>query len=291
MNSPQEKNQKNSTEVPPKRSAPKVPTPVDYEYWKKMSIWTIKEALLLLFAIDPAQIDPDKPEQRQIERALLEALYQRVGSNNTEQLQHEGREILKTLALIERAFEFGELEHHPNFEFDPFDPYQKSEDLPIDPETFIKWALKKDLDVPGELRELSGTPGHKNKNDSNIGVTKDQVKDKSDDLPPDVIKLIKKVRPEIELIYNTIKEGEGFKHSGKKSDELRMEDALYCFEEYEDNFKIIKKEDLQNTKIFETSFEQHARAVKGKLLQSIIKTRDLGDYSYRILFKEYQKNK
>jgi hypothetical protein len=46
-----------------------------------------------------------------------------------------------------------------------------------------------------------------------------------------------------------------------------MEDALNYFEEYKDKFKIIKKEDLQNKKIFKTSTEQYARTVKGNLLQ------------------------
>jgi len=162
MNSPQGKNQKNSkqkvTEVPPKRSAPRVPAPVDYEYWKKMPAWTIKETILLLLAIDPDQIDPDKPEQRQIKRALEDAICQKVGFNNTEQFQQKCREILKITELIKRALDVGELECHPNFEFDPFDPYQKDDDLPVAPEAFIKWALKKDLDVPKELRELLDTP-------------------------------------------------------------------------------------------------------------------------------------
>lgn len=130
MTNPQDKNRKNS-----KQKVTEVPAPVDYEYWKKMPSWTIKEAIYLLFAIDPIQ-----PELR---------------------TQQEGQEILKIIPLIDRAIEAGELECHSNIGFDPYNPYQGGEDFPVNPKAFIKWALEKDLDVPGALRELSDTPGKK----------------------------------------------------------------------------------------------------------------------------------
>jgi hypothetical protein len=109
--------------------------------------------------------------------------------------------------------------------------------------------------------------------------------------PSEVVDLMNKVRPEIELVYKAIKEGEGFNNLGEMHDNARMEDALNYFEEYEYEFEIIKREDLQNIKIFNTSTEKHTRKIKGELLKTIIRRHGLGDYAYGELFKEYQKNK
>ena len=155
------------------------------------------------------------------------------------------------------------------------------------------WGFSFRVDNVLEFEKLhNSNVGHdKDENELKVAMPEEMIEQNLDDFPADVIDLINEARPEIELIYKAVKEGEGFNNLGEKYDDLRMKDALNYFEEYEGNFRIIKKEDLQNTEIFKTSMEQHARMVKGKLLQSIIKTRRLGDYPYDKLFKEYQKNK
>jgi hypothetical protein len=108
---------------------------------------------------------------------------------------------------------------------------------------------------------------------------------------PEIINLMNEVRPEIELIYKAVKEGEGFNDIGKQYDKSRMNDALCYFEECEDMFKIIKKEDLQNIEIFRTVAQKNTRKIKGELLRNIVTRRNLGLYAYSKLFNEYQKQK
>ena len=111
------------------------------------------------------------------------------------------------------------------------------------------------------------------------------------DFPDEIIDLMNEARQEIELIYKAIKEGEGFREVSQEAGNRRMEDALYYFEEYMDLFKTISKEDLINRKIYDTSYDQYARRVKGMLLQAIIKRYNYGFYAYGKLFEKYQKQK
>lgn len=116
-------------------------------------------------------------------------------------------------------------------------------------------------------------------------------KEKKDELPKEVIDLINKARLEIESIYKAIKEGEGFNKQGESHDEARMKDALYYFEENENKFEIIRKEDLRRKDIFQIYSSQYSRKVKGGLLQTIIKRHGHGRHAANKLFKAYQKIK
>jgi len=101
-------------------------------------------------------------------------------------------------------------------------------------------------------------------------IQDDTAEEGLEDFPSEIIDLMNEARQEIELIYKGIKEGEGFKEISEEAVNRRMEDALNYFEEYMDSFKTISKEDLINRKIYDTSYDQYARRVKGMLLQAIM---------------------
>lgn len=90
----------------------------DFDYWTKMSHWTLDEAIVLLFGKSPSVVN---------EKSL--AKHPATSSPFV-------REYERTKELANRAVAWGDL----------YDP--------VSPPLFVKWAQDKDLSVPEELAEL-----------------------------------------------------------------------------------------------------------------------------------------
>lgn len=143
--------------------------------------------------------------------------------------------------------------------------------------------LRKDLGIPDKEAHKKLQPNQENR----------QIFQK-DTFPPDVIAIIHKVKPAVESIYNSIKEGVGFKELSSNANTFRMEAALDYFEDtYGNTFQngLIKKEDIQDPEIYVVHGAQNTRSVKGKLLQAIIKRHFDHKFNSAKLFIEYQNQK
>ena len=104
------------------------------------------------------------------------------------------------------------------------------------------------------------------------------------DIPEEVVSLINKIRPELESIYEAVKEGEGFSEQSRGAAQRRQKDAINFFEAYPTDFSILKEEDLNKTDVYAVTNQQTKRAIIGKLLQRVVIRNGYGSYSYQKLY-------
>jgi hypothetical protein len=99
----------------------------DYNYWKKMDLWTLTEAVHLLLGLEPPRwsILPDREEK----------LKHRWESETA-----KSNKIKDIRELVVRSAQAGSLNYDGNFNFKPRD--------------FIIWAKSKTLTVPKKLKDL-----------------------------------------------------------------------------------------------------------------------------------------
>jgi len=127
-------------------------------------------------------------------------------------------------------------------------------------------------------------------------TTKDKkakAKQDPEDFSPEVIDLIKKARPEIELIYDAVKEGEGFSEYSDASDEARKEDALNYYQERSGKFKYLNESILEDMKIYHITNTQTKRYIIGCILQALLEKKGFNSYTenYQKLYEIYKKIK
>jgi len=90
---------------------------------------------------------------------------------------------------------------------------------------------------------------------------------------------MEKARPDIEAIYDTIKTGTGFSEYSRRAAVDRKEDALAYYDEHKDSFHILDKDILEVVDIYNFNNEQTGRAIKGGLLQKLLRKHNFGFYA------------
>lgn len=104
-------------------------------------------------------------------------------------------------------------------------------------------------------------------------------------------RLIEKVKPEIELLYQAIKVEVGF--SGRDADEnpieTRRDAALRCFNENKKKFRFMTKDLLKNRDTYSSRYNKHSYDIKMQLLQKFMLANGFKRQGKEELWPQYQR--
>jgi hypothetical protein len=125
-----------------------------------------------------------------------------------------------------------------------------------------------------------------------LKFTEKQLKQLSPELRP----LMQEAIPEIEEIYSAIKKVGFSERRNDRQEEWDPQEewqkaAEKSFDESETQFKYVKREFLEDDRLYDLNVSQQRRDFEGALLRKIVRDRGLGDHGAQRLREIYQKVK
>lgn len=101
--------------------------------------------------------------------------------------------------------------------------------------------------------------------------------------PKEILELMEKVKPEIDRIYDVLKEDNFHRYFDTK-----MKNAvLKEFRKNKSEFKYIQMSFIDDISLYQFNQSQAKRDFKGKLLKTLIEDRGFGEQSYQELYRQY----
>jgi hypothetical protein len=128
---------------------------------------------------------------------------------------------------------------------------------------FLKWAKEAEYAIPLELSSFIEN------DDSNIGIDElrpFKKKDVLEDVEDKINSFLKKIRPEIDMFYESLKLHA--RHDGRGTLDISYDDACEVFEKKKAIFEIIEFEDIH--KSFFGVSEKPYREIKGGVMRNLI---------------------
>ena len=108
------------------------------------------------------------------------------------------------------------------------------------------------------------------------------------EIPDRVINLMQRAKPEIERLYEALKNAGLGQDSGDPEDRWR-DAVLKEFKRNESEYNLVRKDLLQNVNLYRLNIGQEPRDFKGKLLQLIIENQGLGRFNFQKLHDSYKR--